>query len=171
MDSSLKDPWFAVKVRTGAELRIGDSLEKKEFKIFVPTCIEPRPYSDRIKKVRVALFPGYVFSRFGAADKLKLLVTPGVEAVVSTAGVPDPIDEQEIGAIIKVVAATKPTPRAVPASPAVPTPPTTTTPASWRSSCPSPSSTPSRSSSATASATNPPPDPPSRPAPSLASPR
>ena len=107
MDRSLlKDPWFAVKVRTGAELRIGDSLEKKEFKIFVPTCIEPRPYSDRIKKVRVALFPGYVFSRLGASDKQKLLFTPGVEAVVSTAGVPEPIDEEEIGAIIKVVAAT-----------------------------------------------------------------
>ena len=104
--SPLKDPWFAIKVRTGAELRIGDSLEKKEFKIFVPTCIEPRPYSDRIKKVRVALFPGYVFSRFGASDKQKLLFTPGVEAVVSTAGVPEPIDEEEIGAIIKVVAAT-----------------------------------------------------------------
>jgi transcriptional antiterminator NusG len=93
-------PWYAVKVRTGAELRIAASLSQKNISVFTPTCVEPRKYSDRIKNKEVALFPGYVFSRFDADYLLPLVTTPGVEFVVSTAGVPAPIDPSEMEVII-----------------------------------------------------------------------
>ena len=96
-------PWYAVKVRTGGELRIATHLAQKDFHVFTPTCIEPRRYSDRIKKVEVALFPGYVFSRFDPDLRFPLISTPGVEFIVSTAGVPTAIDQSEIDAILQVM--------------------------------------------------------------------
>ena len=96
-------PWYAVKVRTGAELRIAASLSHKKINVFTPTCIEPRKYSDRIKNKEVALFPGYVFSRFDVDYLLPLVSTPGVEFVVSTAGVPVPIDQSEMEVIIQAI--------------------------------------------------------------------
>jgi transcriptional antiterminator NusG len=95
--------WFAIKVRTSAELRIAASLAQKDFQVLTPTCIEPRRYSDRIKKVEVALFPGYLFSRFHPGSRLPLRSTPGVDAIVSTAGIPTPIDQSEIDAILLIM--------------------------------------------------------------------
>jgi len=95
-------PWYAVKVRAGAEPRIALALEHKGFPIFLPTWTEPRPYSDRIKRVQSALFPGYLFSRLDTEHPLRLVTTPGVDCIVSMAGTPTPIDQSEIDAIIRV---------------------------------------------------------------------
>ena len=95
--------WYAVKVRTGAEIRIASHLTHKKIEIFTPTCIEPRRYSDRIKNVEVALFPGYVFARFDPDLRVPLITTPGVDSIVSTAGVPTPIDRSEMEAILRAI--------------------------------------------------------------------
>jgi transcription antitermination factor NusG len=95
--------WYAFKVRTGGELRLRTSLERKGFRIFLPTYLEVRKYSDRLKNVDAPLYPGYLFSRLDAADRLPILATPGVESVVSIGGVPQPVDDSEIEGILRVV--------------------------------------------------------------------
>jgi transcription antitermination factor NusG len=95
--------WYAFKVRTGGELRLRTSLEQKGFQIFLPTYLEVRKYSDRLKKVDAPLYPGYLFSRLDMADRLPILTTPGVESVVSIGGVPQPVDDSEIESILRVV--------------------------------------------------------------------
>ncbi len=95
--------WYAFKVHTGGELRLRTSLERKGFRIFLPTYLEVRKYSDRLKKVDAALYPGYLFSRLDAADRLPILTTPGVESVVSIGGVPQPVDDSEIDSILRVI--------------------------------------------------------------------
>jgi|SRR5579862_9869350 len=96
-------PWFAVKVRTRGEARVSDSLRNRDHEVFLPTCVESRPCSDRIKKVSVALFPGYVFCRLDAKLRQTVLTTPGVDHIVGSGGWPTPIPESEIAAVRSII--------------------------------------------------------------------
>jgi transcription antitermination factor NusG len=88
--------WFAVKVRTSAEALVELNLREKCEGTFLPTYVECRHYSDRVKQVRAALFPGYLFCRFNPERRLPILQTPGVQHVLGGPGGPIPVDETEI---------------------------------------------------------------------------
>lgn len=92
-------PWYALKVRTRAEDRVLEGLLAKGYPSFLPTYVESRRYSDRIKTVKAALFPGYLFCRFDATRILPVLTTAGVEYVVGFGGVPQPLPDSEIEAL------------------------------------------------------------------------
>ena len=79
-------------------------LERKGYELFLPTYIESRPYSDRIKKVKSALFPGYIFGRFDVNRRLPILQSDGVERIVGVGQVAQPIADAEIQAIRAVAA-------------------------------------------------------------------
>jgi transcription antitermination factor NusG len=96
-------PWYALKVRTRGESLVGTILQRKDYEIFLPTYQESRKYSDRIKKVDAPLFPGYLFCRLDVLNRLPILTTPGVDYILGTNGEPEPLPEQEIGAIQRVV--------------------------------------------------------------------
>lgn len=96
MPSVIPEHWYAVKVRTRAELTVAAALVARDYKTFCPTYIRPRRYSDRIKKLPEALFPGYLFCRLDLANRMPLLTTPGVEHIVSIAGHPVPVDEKQV---------------------------------------------------------------------------
>jgi len=107
--SAVKDrsvlPWYALKIRAGGELKVRHALERKEYAVFLPTYLESRKYTDRVKKIEAALFPGYLFARVDIEHRLPLIQTPGVEAVVGFGGEFESVDEKEIAAIRRVVAA------------------------------------------------------------------
>jgi len=88
--------WFAVRVRTSAETLVESSLRDKCEATFLPTYIECRHYCDRVKKVRAALFPGYLFCRFNPDRRLPILQTPGVQQVIGSSKGPIPVDDSEI---------------------------------------------------------------------------
>jgi len=92
-------PWFALKVRANGEPKVKQALELKGFEVFLPTQFECRRYSDRIKKVEAALFAGYLFCRFDPNHRLPVVITPGVEYVVSDSGALRPVEEDEINAV------------------------------------------------------------------------
>jgi transcription antitermination factor NusG len=96
-------PWYGLRVRTLGEPKLKEILRHKGYEVFLPTYVNVRRYTDRIKKVNEALFPGYLFCRLDAKHRLSILTTPGVESIVSVAGVPQSISEEEIDAIRKVV--------------------------------------------------------------------
>lgn len=96
-------PWYAIAVRTGGESRVKRALEQKVADIFLPTHTVCRRYSDRIKRVDAALFPGYLFGRLDVIRRLPILTTPGVVSIVGLAGAPQPIEQSEIAAIQRVV--------------------------------------------------------------------
>ena len=98
-------PWFALHVRTAAEPKIRDALMQKGHTVFLPTYLEVRRYSDRLKKIDSALFPGYMFARINTANGLPVLTTPGVHGIVCRSGAPAPVDESEIEAIRRVISA------------------------------------------------------------------
>ncbi len=93
-----------MQVRTRYEHVVADHLEGNGFEWFLPLCKERKRWSDRIKEVSAPLFPGYLFSRFDAQNRLPILKIPGVVQVVGYNRQPIPVDEQEIAAIQTLVA-------------------------------------------------------------------
>jgi transcriptional antiterminator NusG len=95
-------PWFALKVRAGNEQLAAGALRAKNYECLLPTYPERRRYSDRLKQVQSALFPGYVFCRFDPLRRLPILTTPAVQYVVALGKVPQPVDEMEIASIQQI---------------------------------------------------------------------
>jgi transcriptional antiterminator NusG len=95
--------WFALHVRTRYEERVASSLEGKGYELFLPRQVCRKRWSDRIKMVETALFPGYVFCKFDPQNRLPILTTPGVIQIAGYNRAPAPVDESEIAAIQALV--------------------------------------------------------------------
>jgi transcription antitermination factor NusG len=95
--------WFALRVRPRAEKAVAAALRGKGYEEFLPVHLERRRWSDRVATVEMPLFPGYVFCRFDAHQRLPILTTPGVVLVVSVGKAPAPIPEVEIDSLRVVV--------------------------------------------------------------------
>lgn len=74
--------YYAVKVRSRAELSVSAALRGKGYDVLLPTFTDVRKYSDRIRKVDSAVFPGYVFVAMDTADIYRVIATPGVAYIV-----------------------------------------------------------------------------------------
>ena len=96
--------WFGIEVHSRREPRVVDEFAIQGLDSFLPTRRIKRRWSDRIKVLDVPLFPGYVFSRFDIADRLRVLNCPGVSKIVGAGSVPIPIEDGEIDAIKALVA-------------------------------------------------------------------
>jgi len=96
--------WFGIEVHSRRESRVVDEFAIRGLDFFLPTRRIKRRWSDRIKVLDVPLFPGYVFSRFDIADRLRVLNCPGVSKIVGAGNVPVAIEEGEIDAIKALVA-------------------------------------------------------------------
>jgi transcription antitermination factor NusG len=92
-------PWFALQVRSRYESVAATFLLGKGYEWFLPTYLCRRQWSDRIKKIELPLFPGYLFCRFNPQDRLPILTIPGVISVVGIAKNPTPVDESEIASL------------------------------------------------------------------------
>ena len=97
-------PWFALQVRSRYERNIVSYLDGKGYEWFLPTYRSKRRWSDRVKEVDLPLFPGYLFCRFNPHDRLPILKTPGMIAIVGTARVPTAVADTEIAALRILVA-------------------------------------------------------------------
>ncbi len=103
--SSVKSAWFAIHVRTNHEKTVATMLAEKEFDRFLPLYRARRQWSDRVKRLELPLFPGYLFCRFNPdRSRTPILAVPGVLRIVGAGRKPSPIDETEMFAIRSVVA-------------------------------------------------------------------
>jgi transcription antitermination factor NusG len=101
-DSGL--PWFALQVRSQRESHVADQLSAKGYELFLPLYSSRKRWSDRIKKVELPLFPGYLFCRFDPYDRLPILKTPWILQIVGFNHIPSPVDNEEISAVRTLVA-------------------------------------------------------------------
>ncbi|HXJ07203.1 MAG TPA: UpxY family transcription antiterminator [Candidatus Acidoferrum sp.] len=92
-------PWFAILVKTSREKTANLLLENAGYECFLPISKYMRRWSDRMKEVEVPLFPGYLFCRMNAHNRLPVLMTPGVIQIVGVGKTPIPVGEEEIAAI------------------------------------------------------------------------
>ena len=91
--------WYALYARHQHEKNVAKILTRKGFKVLLPLCQSIRHWKDRAKVLSLPLFPCYVFVKGGLERRLDILATPGIYALVSSAGRPSPIPPVEIEAI------------------------------------------------------------------------
>lgn len=95
--------WYAIYTRHKHEKKVAKSLTSKGFQIFLPVYATAHRWQDRTKLLWLPLFPCYVFFKGGLERRLDLVTTPGIHALVSSAGRPAAIPHQEIDAIRRTV--------------------------------------------------------------------
>src|ERR1700688_2002715 len=95
--------WDVLYTRVEHEKTVTQILTSKKFETLLPLYSSARQWKDRTKLISLPLFPCYVFLRGGLERRLAVMTTPGVHAIVSTAGQPTPIPHSEIEAIRRVV--------------------------------------------------------------------
>jgi transcription antitermination factor NusG len=95
--------WCAVHTRHQHEHQVNGSLTSKGFQTFFPTFMNMHEWKDRKKGIREALFPGYLFVADVGEQRLQIVSTPGVCAIVSVAGIPAIIPNDEIEAIRRAI--------------------------------------------------------------------
>ena len=91
--------WYALQVRARREQSTAMVLSGKGYETLLPTQKAWRRWSGRTRNVVTPLFPGYVFCRFDASNRLPVLVTPGVISIVRRGCVPAPVEASEICAL------------------------------------------------------------------------
>jgi transcriptional antiterminator NusG len=96
-------PWYAVRVRSRSETSVAAYLRNQGLEAFLPTYEDTRRWSDRVRRVELPLFPGYLFCRFDPLVRLPILKAPGVIHVVGVGRQPVPVDDAEIAAVQMVV--------------------------------------------------------------------
>lgn len=88
--------WYAAHIRSRHEKRVADQLAGKDVNFFLPLYTAQHRWKDRLARVELPLFPGYMFVQISLAERLRVLEVPGVVRLVSAGGEPVPLDEGEI---------------------------------------------------------------------------
>ncbi len=91
--------WFALTVKPQHERSAAQNLEYRGFEAFLPYYRARRRWSDRIKEYDAPLFPGYVFCRFHAERRSRILATPSVNSIVGIGKAPAAVSDAEIAGI------------------------------------------------------------------------
>ena len=96
-------PWYALRIQSKLASLACATLSGKGYETYLPLCRSRRRWSDRVKQIDVPLFPGYMFCRLDARDRLPILTTAGVTNIVSAGKRPIPVDENELEDIRAIV--------------------------------------------------------------------
>ncbi len=91
--------WFALVVKPRHEKVVESTLRTKGVETFLPLYSELRQWADRKTDVSFPLFPRYVFGRFDAGSRSKILSTPGLIDIVRCGKEPAPIPDSEVAAL------------------------------------------------------------------------
>lgn len=98
--------WYAIYTRSRHEKTVHKLLFEKGFDVFLPLNTVKRHLSPwRCHKIELPLFPGYLFSKFifSAQNAYQINSTFGVVGIISVAGEPSPIPEEQVETIRKVL--------------------------------------------------------------------
>lgn len=100
--------WYALRTRSRHEKLVRDQLNGQGIEPLLPTVRRLSQWKDRKKEVEVPLFSGYCFVRFASEQKLPVLKTVGVVDIVGGGVQPEPIPDEEIGALQTLMASVLP---------------------------------------------------------------
>ncbi|MER3446520.1 MAG: antitermination protein NusG [Candidatus Dadabacteria bacterium] len=95
--------WYAVYTTVRHEKKVNDALSEKNVETFLPLREVLSQWRDRRKRIKVPLFPGYLFINIALEDRLRVLSTKGALRIVGSGGVPVPVSLDQIEAIKRVV--------------------------------------------------------------------
>jgi transcriptional antiterminator NusG len=95
--------WYAVYTVVRHEKAADSALKQKQIETFLPLREITSQWKDRKKRVLLPLFPGYLFVNTTLDYKLKILNTPGIVRILGISGRPDPIPDDQIESIKKLL--------------------------------------------------------------------
>ncbi len=101
---SLQLCWYAAYTRANHEKRVRDQLEQRSVESFLPLYGTSRRWKDRWMRLRMPLFPGYVFVRMAPVDRLRVLQVPSVVRLVGFDGHLSQLPDEEIEGLKKGLA-------------------------------------------------------------------
>ena len=88
--------WLAAYTRSLHESHVVEQLSVKGVESLLPTYEKFSRWSDRVRRSKAPLFPGYVFVHVSNEERVPVLQTMGVVNLVSVAGNPARLGEEEI---------------------------------------------------------------------------
>ena len=92
--------WFAAYTTTRHEKAVSEHLAMRNIEAFLPLYKAQRLWKNGCKmNLELPLFPSYVFARVPARERVRVLEVPGVLSLVSAAGRPVPLPEEDIQAL------------------------------------------------------------------------
>ena len=97
--SYLQPHWYAVYTRSRHEKTVAEQLVQKGLDHFLPLYESVRKWKNGNFKVRLPLFPGYLFVHIPLQERLQVLQVPGVVQLVGSSGVPLALPQAEIETI------------------------------------------------------------------------
>jgi transcription antitermination factor NusG len=98
-----KFPWYAVRTKSNLERVAAGILEGKGYEIYYPVYRTRSRWSDRVVQTERPLFPGYLFCRFDALQRLPVLTTSGVISILGVGQQPMPVSDSEVDAVRRVL--------------------------------------------------------------------
>ena len=98
-EADLCPAWYAVYTRANHEKRVADQLAERGVAYFLPQYDSVRKWKDRNVHLQMPLFPGYVFVQVALRSRVRVLQVPGVASLVSCAGRPVEVPEEEFARI------------------------------------------------------------------------
>ena len=102
--SSREAHWFAINVKPRHEKRVAETLRVQGLESFLPVYQERHAWSDRVKRVELPLFAGYVFCRLSYADRHVVWNTRGIIRLLGAGNVFAPLSEEQIAELRAVEA-------------------------------------------------------------------
>jgi transcription antitermination factor NusG len=103
-DLDVTPQWYAACTRSNHEKCAATQLEQRSIEHFLPLYESVRKWKDRRKRLEFPLFPGYLFVRIPLAERLRVLLTPGVVRLVGFDNRPAALPDEEIEALRTVLA-------------------------------------------------------------------
>ena len=100
-----RNPWFALQVHMRREKAVADLLRFQGCEPFLPLHTERKRWSDRMKRVKTPLFPGYLFCRLSDRSQATAIFTPGVVRIIGSGSTPIPVKEEEMAAVHRLTQA------------------------------------------------------------------
>ncbi len=88
--------WYAAYTFPRHEKVVSEQLKIKGVETYLPLFEKLNQWKDRIAKVQLPLFPGYVFVRMPLKERVRVLQVSGILRLVGFHGHPAPLEEGEI---------------------------------------------------------------------------
>lgn len=102
-DVNQEPRWYALRTRSRHEKKVRDRLASQGIAQLLPTLTRVSQWKDRKRNIELPLFSGYCFAQFMWQHKRAVLEVPGVVQIVGGGHTPEPVPDEEIAALEKLM--------------------------------------------------------------------
>jgi transcription antitermination factor NusG len=95
----LEPRWYVAQTHSRHEKRVAEQLNGRGIENFLPLYEMVSRWKDRRVRIKLPLFPGYVFVRVPLQERLRALEIPSVARLVGFGGLPASLPDDEMEAM------------------------------------------------------------------------